>query len=72
MLCLVNSGRFIDSEALVYEFGTFYDKGVLLQGGGVFGMTVGTFLVKTIGMVGLYVFLSLIHISLEVDDYYIC
>ena len=56
MLCLVNSGRFIDSEALVYEFGTFYDKGVLLQGGGVFGMTVGTFLVKTIGMVGLYVF----------------
>lgn len=56
MLCLVNSGRFIDSTDLAYDFGTFYEKGVLLQSGGIFGMTVGTFLVKTIGMVGLYVF----------------
>lgn len=56
MLCLVNSGRFIDSEALFYDARLFYEKGVALQGGGFFGMTLGTFLVKSIGMVGLYVF----------------
>ncbi len=56
MLCLVNSGRYIDSAELAYDFADFYEKGVHLQGGGFFGMTVGTFLVKTVGMVGLYVF----------------
>lgn len=56
MLCLLNSGRFIDSENLAYEFGVFYEEGVVLQGGGVFGMLFGTFLTQTIGKVGLYVF----------------
>lgn len=56
MMCLLNSGRFIDEANLVYIFDEFYDKGVTLENGGFFGMTVGTFLVKTIGMVGLYIF----------------
>ena len=56
MLCLLNSGRFIDESKLVYDFAAFYEKGISLENGGFFGMTVGTFLVKTIGMVGLYVF----------------
>ena len=56
MMCLLNSGRFIDEANLVYTFGEFYEKGVTLENGGFFGMTVGTFLVKLIGMVGLYIF----------------
>jgi len=56
MLCLINSGRFIDETKLVYDFAAFYEKGISLENGGFFGMTVGTFLVKFIGMVGLYVF----------------
>ena len=56
MLCLLNSGRFIDESKLAYDFAAFYDKGIALENGGFFGMTVGTFLVKTIGMAGLYIF----------------
>ncbi len=58
MMCLLNTGRFIDESNLVYTFGEFYEKGVTLENGGFFGMTVGTFLVKTLGMVGLYIFSS--------------
>ena len=47
MMCLLNSGRFIDENALVYQFAEFYEKGVTLENGGFFGMTAGTFLVKT-------------------------
>lgn len=56
MLCLLNSGRFIDSNELNYTYKIFYENGVELESGGVFGMTIGTFLIKTIGRVGLYVF----------------
>jgi len=56
MLCLINSGRFIDGEKLVYDFGGFYEDGIALEGGGFFGMALGTFLTKIIGKVGLYVF----------------
>lgn len=56
MLCLLNSGRFIDSNELVYAYKEFYENGIELESGGVFGMTIGTFLIKTIGRVGLYVF----------------
>lgn len=56
MLCLINSGRFIDGDKLVYDFGGFYRNGISLEGGGFFGMTLGTLLTKTIGKVGLYVF----------------
>ena len=56
MLCLLNSGRFIDSAALTYDWTLFYTEGVSLKGGGFFGMTLGTFLTKVVGKVGLYVF----------------
>ncbi len=56
MFCLLNSGRFIDESNLVFQFSKFYESGISLESGGFFGMTVGTFLVKFIGMVGLYVF----------------
>ncbi len=56
MFCLLNSGRFIDSSNLFYDFGDFYEKGVTLEDGGFFGMTLGTLLTKLVGKVGLYVF----------------
>ncbi len=56
MLCILNSGRFIDSEILAYDLGKFYEDGVSLKGGGFFGMVLGTFLTKLVGKVGLYVF----------------
>lgn len=62
MLCLFNSARFIDDDKLIYNFVQFYDKGITLDGGGFFGMSMGTFLIKTIGRVGLYVFASVVII----------
>ncbi|MFR7990338.1 MAG: DNA translocase FtsK 4TM domain-containing protein [Anaerovoracaceae bacterium] len=56
MLCLINSGRFIENDHLVYEVGKFYRQGVELNDGGVFGMVLGTLLIRIIGRVGLYVF----------------
>ncbi len=56
MLCILNSGRFIDNEILAYDLGKFYEDGVSLKGGGFFGMTMGTFLTKLVGTVGLYIF----------------
>ena len=56
MLCILNSGRFIDSDILAYDFGKFYDDGVSLKGGGFLGMVLGTFLTKLVGTVGLYIF----------------
>lgn len=56
MLCLINSGRYIDSGHLYYAAKTFYSNGVTLDGGGFFGMMIGTLLVKTIGRAGLYLF----------------
>lgn len=55
MLCLLNSGRFIETKHLVYPLAEFYQDGIALEGGGFFGMVLGTFLVKLIGKVGLYV-----------------
>ena len=56
MLCLINSGRFIESNHLDYDFSAFYRDGVKLAGGGFFGMALGTLMVKITGRVGLYVF----------------
>ena len=56
MLCLLNSGRFIDSASLSYDFGDFYKSGIELESGGLFGMALGTWLTKLTGKVGLYVF----------------
>ena len=55
-LCLINSGRFIDEAKLTYDFAAFYQEGITLENGGFLGMTIGTALVKGIGMVGLYIF----------------
>lgn len=62
MLCLLNSERYIDANNLVYKFSQFYEQGVILKGGGFFGMSLGTLLVKIIGSVGLYIFASVIAI----------
>lgn len=56
MLCLLNSGRFIDSTSLSYDFGNFYKSGIKLESGGLFGMVSATWLTKLTGKVGLYVF----------------
>ena len=39
-------------------FKEFYESGIMLKSGGIFGMTVGTMLIKMIGSVGLYIFSS--------------
>ena len=54
MLCVINSGRFINPEKLVFNAKDFFNKGVDLKSGGLFGMGLGTFLVKYLGKVGLY------------------
>lgn len=56
MLCLLNSGRFIDTASLSYDFGDFYKSGIEFESGGLFGMALGTWLTKLTGKVGLYVF----------------
>ena len=54
MLCLFNSGRFVDPDSIFYAPREFYYEGVTLDGGGFFGMTISMFLVKYLGKVGLY------------------
>lgn len=58
MLCLINSGRYIDANHLTYTYSAFYDNGVSLKSGGFFGMVLGTLLVKFFGKVGLYIIAS--------------
>ncbi|MDD6042263.1 MAG: DNA translocase FtsK [Eubacteriaceae bacterium] len=54
--CIINSAGYIDESNLQYAFKEFYEKGISLENGGFFGMTVGTVMVKFIGKVGLYIF----------------
>ncbi len=54
MMCLINSGRFIDTDKIAFAFSDFYTKGVSLEGGGFFGMSIGMVLAKYFGKVGLY------------------
>ena len=54
MLCLFNSGRFIDPDHIFFAPKQFYYEGMTLEGGGFFGMNIGMFLVKYLGKVGLY------------------
>ncbi len=56
MFCLLNSGRFIDAAHTVITPYQFFNDGVSLTGGGVFGMSAGTLLVRWIGKAGLYIF----------------
>ena len=54
MLCVINSGRFINPEKIVFNAKDFFDKGVTLKSGGLFGMGLGSLLVKYLGKIGLY------------------
>ena len=55
MLALLNAGRFLPASPTgPYGFQPYYDQGVLLQGGGVFGMNAGMLIVRYLGKVGLY------------------
>lgn len=56
--CIINSARFIEASRLEFMFKEFYESGIMLKSGGIFGMTVGTMLIKMIGSVGLYIFSS--------------
>ncbi len=54
MLCLINSGRFIDPAEFNIDLKGFYESGVKLESGGFIGMLIGMPLVKYTGKVGLY------------------
>ncbi len=57
LLSIINSGRFIGSDfSVAGKLGEFYKDGTSLDGGGLFGMVVGTFIVKWLGKPGLYIF----------------
>ena len=61
MAAIINSARFLNVEGLTMSFAFIreaFDKGVLLTGGGSFGMTLGLLLKKAIGIPGLYIFAS--------------
>ncbi len=55
MLGNINSGRFINVDMLFYDFPKFYLDGRLLTGGGIIPMTIGTFIVRFLGHIGLYI-----------------
>lgn len=59
MLCLFNSGRFLEDNELSLNFPRLYEEGIALESGGVFGMSIGKFLIKLVGKVGLYVISSI-------------
>ena len=54
MLCIVNSGRFIPAEGIAINAKGFYAGGKALTGGGLFGMAIGSLLIRYIGKVGLF------------------
>ena len=59
MISLINSGRFIDEAILNQRFwntAVYYNNGMALDDGGVFGMMAGKIIVKLIGLPGLYIF----------------
>jgi DNA segregation ATPase FtsK/SpoIIIE-like protein len=58
LLCVMNAGRFIvpaQASQLQIDVVQFYTQSISLKSGGVFGMTVGSILVKFIGEAGLYI-----------------
>jgi S-DNA-T family DNA segregation ATPase FtsK/SpoIIIE len=68
MATVINSARYLDAEGLSISLSFIkdaYNNGVVLGGGGAFGMTLGLLLKKAIGIPGLYIFsLVVIVISL--------
>lgn len=58
MISLINSARFISGDAPEFGFGdisVYYSNGMVLDDGGVFGMILGSLIVKLIGIPGLYI-----------------
>lgn len=58
MATILNSARYLDAETYKWSLsfiGDAFDQGVLLKGGGAFGMTFGFALQKAIGIPGLYI-----------------
>ncbi len=59
MISLINSGRFIDESVINQKFwnmAVYYNNGMALDDGGVFGMMVGKTIVMLTGLPGLYIF----------------
>ena len=57
MIVLINAGRFLTpgSGKAFVSFGKNFASGIALEDGGVFGMFIGGYLVKWIGVAGLYI-----------------
>lgn len=59
MLCILNSYRYLDETNIqlsVSAMGDFFDGGIQLRNGGVFGMWLGGLIVKLLGKPGLIIF----------------
>lgn len=55
---IINSARFIDPQVLAFglaDAADYYRDGTLLDSGGLFGMYIGSLLVKAFGIPGLYI-----------------
>jgi len=67
-VALINSGRFLKNANIAWSLDYLkesFDQGVLLEGGGAFGMNLGLLIVKAVGLPGLYIFsILMIGISL--------
>lgn len=62
---IINSARFLNPDTLKFglaRIGDFYKGGSRLETGGVFGMYIGSLLVKAFGVPGLYILSGLIII----------
>lgn len=63
MATVLNSARFLTPDSMGFSISFLrdsFDQGVLLKGGGAFGMTVGLLLQKTIGLPGLGILASVV------------
>ena len=59
MLCILNSYRYLDETNIqlsISAIGDFFDGGIQLRNGGVFGMWLGGLIVKLLGKPGLVIF----------------
>lgn len=58
MIALINAGRYIDPQIITSSLGrisVYYNNGMILDDGGVFGMVIGSWIVRLIGLPGLYI-----------------
>lgn len=59
MLCILNSYRYLDETNIqlsISAIGDFFDGGIQLRNGGIFGMWLGGLIVKLLGKPGLIIF----------------